>query len=144
MTRWQDRGGWPLAVASLGLAAGIVFGVKTVKVEQPDPPAATVPEGRTITTDEFVADVASAVAEELGRPLTPGQQRRVVARIVPADGQPGVVIVPSPPTTTTSTTTTAPPPTTRPPAIHVDPSLIPDIGDIVNQALDDYSFPTVP
>lgn len=145
--RWRERGGWPLAVAAISLAAGVVFGVHTVQVEAPpagreDTPVAPSP---TITTDEFVAQVASAVADELH--LSPRQRHRVV-EVLADQGTPGAVIVEPPPTTTSTTTTTTtepPPPTTRP-TITVDPSLVPDVADVARDALGTYTYPgtTVP
>lgn len=133
----QPHGGHPLGTALLIVTASVVASYFAVAFDRQDNRAETPPETTappsvptpTITSDEFVAQVASAVADELDLP--PADEGRIV-ELLTDDDQPGVIVVPPttttrPPTSTTTTTTQPPPPpTTRPPRPLIDPNEVLD------------------
>lgn len=142
MGRGQRMGGWPLAVASLSLAAGVLFGVRTVQVQEvvPRPAPSTIAPGHTVTSDQFVAQMASRIARQLrhrGIHLTSDD----VVELLTDDGDPGVVVgsaptVPQPHrrprpqrTTTTTTATTT---TTEPPLLDLNDRI--DLGHLPDRA----------
>jgi hypothetical protein len=115
-------GGRPLATAALIVVAAVTaayFAVEFDRQENRVAPTTVVPETTgvptpTITTDEFIADLAVAVVEALDLP--PESEGEIV-ELLTDDGQPGVIVVPSPTTTTTTTAVPPPPPTTTRPRV---------------------------
>jgi hypothetical protein len=148
----REIGGRPLGTSVLILVAAVVaafFAVSFDRQENQTSPTVVVPDTGpptpTITTDEFVAEIAAAVSDALDLP--PGSEDRIV-EVLTDDGQPGVIVVPS-----TSTTRPPPPPppsaprrttttttTTRPEPIVS----VPSVDDIIDLNSDDYVFPTTP
>jgi hypothetical protein len=125
----------PLSTAILIVCASVVasyfavaFDRQENRAETPPAPEEESPSVPTITSDEFVAQVAAAVADELDLPEA--DEGRIVD-ILTDDNQPGVIIVPPTTTTTTTSTTTTtteprPPPTTAAPRPLIDPNEVLD------------------
>lgn len=138
-------GSRPGATAVLVVAAAIVASYFAVAFDRQDNrppvyvPPTTAPEAPTptITTDEFVAQIAARVADELDLP--PEDEGRIVEVLTDED-QPGVIVVtPTTQPPPRTTTTTSPPTTTsRPLGVSV-----PSVGDFLD-AWDRQSPTTVP